>query len=125
MLITKRVLQASADNWGKPDKISKHKGVDLSLFPEEVKTKSCRRKKTPPHPYPGHCCPYCGTELPLDLKEIERTRKKGLYVLESYYRVKECACGAYEVSSCPACKRKTWFKDGHFKHQILGCGYSI
>jgi hypothetical protein len=131
VLISRRMLKASAGNYGKPDKVEKKAKLKEDFFQEEPRTKAVAKKKKDrkPYVYPGKLCPFCKTELPLDTKRMEEDKQKGKWVVEwmSEYRVKECpVCGAYEVpKKCPACKRNTWYEPTArvYRHQWLGCGF--
>ena len=132
MLISRRMLKASAGNWGKPNKVEKKKELKESLIQEEPHTKAHRRKKKDKKPYilPFTQCPFCEKELPIDKKRVEEENKKlknrGLAVLDWMYVVTTCpSCKSYEVTYCPACKRKTWFNPTTrmYKHQKMGCGF--
>jgi len=124
--ITNKIKKIFGGNWGHPRKfVKRHTNIPDPLFPDPegpVKMKSLKRKhKHEPKPYPGHCCPFCGKELPID----ETKTQKYFFFSE---RVNTCpVCKAYEVPECPACKRKTWYdpESRIFKHQgVLGCGFN-
>lgn len=133
MLITNRILQKLAGNWGHPSKDEKHIRVTKDVFPEEPKyTKAKKKKKIKKEfVFSWLICPFCGEKLPLDQKKIESEKERlkdrplvGIW--EDMYPVDTCPyCKSYEVSECPACKRKTWFnpKTRIYKHQRMSCGF--
>jgi len=80
-----------------------------------------KKKERQPYVWEGHCCPFCKAELPLVKEKV-----KGLARLALIFtpRASECSCGAFEVPSCPACKRETWYKDKIHRHnKPYGCGF--
>jgi hypothetical protein len=73
------------------------------------------KKETPKKVISYTACPFCGEEL----QEIP-VPKCHFHKHEDICR----KCGAYEVTECPACKHKTWYREGIFKHKMWGCGFS-
>ena len=129
-LINNKMKQFAKGNWGKPkglQKIVKLRHLDIEPRQTPARKKN-RKKEKRMHVYKGRCCPFCHEELPLDEKLIAMEKKKrggNLYeIIEMRYRVTTCSkCKAYEVKECPACRRKTWCRQGWYKHQVLGCGF--
>lgn len=122
--------QFAKGNWGKPkglEKVVKLRHLDIE--PRQVpRNKKKRKKKKQKYVYQGHCCPFCRRELPLDENFIAKKKKelagKPYGIWEEMHRVANCPkCKAFEIQECPACKRKTWYRQGWHKHQVLGCGF--
>lgn len=69
MLINNKEKQAVGGNWGHPRPFIKSQ---TKVVPpkdnDEVQYKKVKRnkKKKKPYIYPGHCCPFCNKELPID-----------------------------------------------------------
>jgi hypothetical protein len=98
---------------------------DLENLPETPKHGKKKKRKNKVF-IPFHHCPFCFEELPIIKEEEEKIAFQGL--TRSWWnrkRATTCKCGANEVADCPACHRKTWFKDGKFKHNkyFLNCGF--
>ncbi len=115
-LINNKMKQAVGGNWGKPQSIEQH--IKLKSFivePGRIPGKKKPKKIKRVYVIEGHCCPFCQKELPKD-KSIPRN-----YV---FNRVNKCPnCGAIGEQECPACKKETWFLNGFYKHQWMGCGF--
>lgn len=120
-LITNRLKKAKAGNWGHPNNCEK--GKSARLVPDDSDTPSNRHKKKKKARVNNRChywdCPFCGEPLLEKEEEV-----KGLHLLIRWQYEDKCRkCGAYEVSECPACKHRTWYKDGIYKHAKWGCGF--
>ncbi|HNV24471.1 MAG TPA: hypothetical protein PKH98_06245 [Candidatus Omnitrophota bacterium] len=129
-LINNKMKQFAVGNWGKPKGAEKGlKLRHLDIEPRQVfRNKKKSKKEKRKYIYKGHCCPFCHDELPLDESLIAKKKKeckgKSYGIIEIMYRVTTCPkCKAYEVKECPACKRKTWFRQGWYKHKTFGCGF--
>ncbi len=108
--------QAVRGNWGKPQSIEQHiKLKSFAVDPERIPNKKKPKKIKRVYIIEGHCCPFCHKELPKD-KSLPRN-----FV---FNRVNKCPdCGALGEQECPACKKETWFLNGMYKHQWMGCGF--
>ena len=130
ILINNKIKQFIKGNWGKPKGLEKGlKLRDLDLERQHIPGKKKKRKKgRQKQVYKGHCCPFCHRELPLDEDRITKAKKecegKPYTIWERMYRATTCLkCKAFEIKECPACKRKTWYRQGWHKHQSPGCGF--
>ena len=115
-LINNKMKQSVGGNWGKPQDIEQHiKLKNFVVEPERVPSKKKPRKLKRNNIIEYHCCPFCHEELPIDKSLI------GHPVLN---RVNKCpGCGAEGDKECPACNKDTWFLNGFYKHQWMGCGF--
>ena len=123
MNINNKEKKAAGGNWGKPGKfIKKHTNIPNPLVPEVTRykpDKKYKKKEKKERVFPWAICPFCKKELKL---------KKGLSKEKSWYFGSEYRencheCKATHGKKCPCCKRATWFLNGIYKHQFMGCGF--
>ncbi len=124
-LINNKIKQFFTGNWGKPKGGKQGVRVKaLDVEPRRIRGKKKKRKGARRYIYKGHCCPFCHEELPLDEDRIAKAKKEDRGIIAELCRVSTCPnCKAIEIKECPACKRKTWYRQGWHKHQVLGCGF--
>ena len=104
-LINNKMKQVVGGNWGKPRKEEQHiKVKNFIVESETIPNKKKPKKDKQKYICPGDCCPFCQVELPVD-KLLPRN-----YVFN-------------RVNKCPNCKKETWFLNGTYKHQWMGCGF--
>ena len=124
--INNKIKQFFGGNWGTDKFIKRDTEIDYNVLENEVPKHGKKKKKVKKVWLSNwKSCPFCGEELPIDEKEIERQKQElpgGLYSIWTP-RVKQCKCGAIEHSDCPACHRTTWLKDKIYKHQRYCCGF--
>lgn len=125
--ISKKTL-AKTIGWGE-EKWKKFRIKKLVLPDEERsrKAKRNRQKEKSIKKCGWHDCPFCGKELPIDMAKYEarakEAKQRGHFVWKGMFHMNMCECGAYEISTCPACRNNTWFREGFYKHQRFGCGF--
>jgi len=128
-LINNKMKQAVGGNWGKPQKIEQHiKLKNFAVEREQIPSKKKIKKVKQKYICPGDCCPFCHNELPVDKTlspEIIKANNGEMLTLWPFDdKVKQCPnCKALGDQECPACKHKTWYSKGTYKHQWMGCGF--
>jgi hypothetical protein len=134
--VNNKEKQAVSSNWGKPkDFEQKNTNIPDPLYPVDRHKGVKRNRKKRVFRYSDEVCPFCDRDLPRIKLTGEEMKQKTFYVegisiidtMRGYKINDECTCGALRANSCPCCKRKTWFKDGVYKHQprhFLGCGFT-
>ena len=117
--INNKVKQFFCGNWSSNKYTKKKTEIPDDFGYEKVKTPKKKKKSKGSKPYvsPYHTCPFCEREL-AD-RGVFGVRFRCLREKKQVCDV----CNARRVDECPACKAKTWMKDGVYKHQYHGCGF--
>lgn len=123
--INNKTKQFYGGNWGSNKFTKKNTNIPKDFAEDSpTKHKSLKRKKKKPKGVPlYYACPFCEKELEEDKDEYAKQKKEKLYTVLRWCRKPKCECGAYRVSDCPSCHGSTWYKEGVYKHQGLGCGF--
>lgn len=123
--ITNKIKKYFGGNWGHPRRdIKKRTEIPDDFFDDkEPKHHSKKKKAKKPVIFEWKHCPFCHEQLE-EIPADPDKEKRDVFVMIGLGKYKQqCKCGAKGNFKCPCCKRDTWYKDGIYKHQWMGCGF--
>ena len=119
-IINNKWKQFFGKNWSSNKFVKKNTKIK-DFDSQENKHRSKKKKAKKKTFFPWVMCPFCNERL---VDKFDKNTDSLRWFFSESRKLITCKCGAKIMKeSCPACNNDTWFKDGIFKHQWMGCGF--